>query len=123
LQLRLHPDPARHPPRDLGHQVTPSLTRRMSPSSASRLAHVRSQYARFAARPASSDLLGQERRFGRRVWVILVAAVVLGIVAAALGAERSTSRQSATVKFADHRSGHSSGLRLRIDYVNPADSN
>jgi hypothetical protein len=59
---------------------------------------------------------------GGRIAAIVVAAIILGIAAAALGAERSTSRQSATVKFADHRSGHPSGLRLRIDYVNPADS-
>ena len=57
---------------------------------------------------------------GGRIAAIVGAAIVLGIAAAALGAERS--RQSATVKFADHRSGHPSGLRLRIDYVNPADS-
>jgi hypothetical protein len=54
---------------------------------------------------------------------VVVACVLLLLVLAAGAFGASGSYQSASLKFTTNLPGHSTGARLRINYVNPADPN
>ena len=57
----------------------------------------------------------------KRIAVAVLALVAALALAPGAAAQDGTSRQDASIKLKNDRPGQSTGVRLRIDYVNPAD--